>query len=53
MGGGNIIVAGATLFQDALVKNNVADSDSLYSLIYSGKGRMPGFGTECAPKVRA
>lgn len=51
VGGGNIIQAGATLFQADLVKNNAADSDALYKLIYSGKGRMPGFGQECAPKV--
>lgn len=51
MGGGNIIQGGATLFQADLVKNGAADSDSLYKLIYSGKGRMPGFGKECAPKV--
>lgn len=51
VGGGNIIQGGATLFQADLVKNGAAGSDSLYKLIYSGKGRMPGFGKECAPKV--
>jgi hypothetical protein len=51
VGGGNIIQSGATLFQEDLVKNGFADSDSLYKLIYSGKGRMPGFGADCAPKV--
>jgi cytochrome c6 len=50
--GGNIIQAGATLFQADLVKNNAADADSLYRLIYAGKGRMPGFGQECTPKVQ-
>lgn len=50
--GGNIIQAGATLFQADLVKNGFSDSESLYKLIYSGKGRMPGFGQDCAPKVK-
>lgn len=49
--GGNIVQAGATLFNADLVKNNVADNESIYKLIYEGKGRMPGFGQECAPKV--
>jgi hypothetical protein len=52
VGGGNIVQAGATLFPADLEKNGVADSSSLYQLIYAGKGRMPGFGQECAPKVR-
>jgi hypothetical protein len=51
VGGGNIIQSGATLFQEDLIKNGFADNDSLYSIIYSGKGRMPGFGADCAPKV--
>eukprot|EP00882_Tetradesmus_deserticola_P011036 GHRQ01011671.1.p1 GENE.GHRQ01011671.1~~GHRQ01011671.1.p1 ORF type:complete len:218 (+),score=67.69 GHRQ01011671.1:1582-2235(+) len=50
VGGGNIVQAGATLFQADLLKNGVADSASLYQLIYAGKGRMPGFGQDCAPK---
>lgn len=50
VGGGNIVQAGATLFQADLEKNAVADSASLYQLIYAGKGRMPGFGQDCAPK---
>jgi cytochrome c6 len=49
--GGNIIQANATLFQADLEKYGFADSDSLYKIIYSGKGRMPGFGTDCAPRV--
>lgn len=52
MNGGNIVQPGATLFSSDLQKNNVADAESLYSLIYSGKERMPGFGADCAPKVR-
>lgn len=26
---------------------------SMFNLIYRGKGKMPGYGVECAPKVRA
>lgn len=26
-------------------------SQSMFNLIYRGKGRMPGYGTDCAPKV--
>jgi len=25
---------------------------SMFNLIYKGKGKMPGYGVECAPKVR-
>eukprot|EP00775_Hariotina_reticulata_P012797 gene12797-12925_t len=49
--GGNIVQAGATLFTNDLQKNNVADADSLYQLIYQGQGRMPGFGQNCTPKA--
>jgi hypothetical protein len=49
--GGNIVQANATLFTNDLQRNGLADPDSLYQLMYSGKGRMPGFGKECAPRV--
>jgi len=51
IGGGNIQQPGSTLFTADLERNGVADSETLYSLIYSGKGRMPGFGKECTPRV--
>jgi cytochrome c6 len=44
------VAAGATLFTADLQRNGVGEPDSLYQLIYSGKGKMPGFGKECAPK---
>ena len=28
------------------------EPDALYNLIYKGKGKMPGYGKECAPRVR-
>ena len=28
------------------------DLQSLFNLIYFGKGRMPGYGQDCAPKGR-
>lgn len=49
--GSNIVQAGATLFTPDLIRNNAADGASLYKLIYEGKGKMPGFGQECAPRV--
>lgn len=49
-GGGNILQAGATLATADLERNGYGDAESLYALIYSGKGKMPGFGADCAPK---
>ncbi|GBF89429.1 cytochrome, chloroplastic [Raphidocelis subcapitata] len=50
MNGGNVLQAGATLFTEDLQRNGRADPEGLYQIVYSGKGKMPGFGTECAPK---
>eukprot|EP00198_Chlamydomonas_reinhardtii_P002783 XP_001692119.1 chloroplast cytochrome c [Chlamydomonas reinhardtii] len=50
MNGGNILAVGATLFSEDLQKNGVDSPEALYKIIYSGKGKMPGFGKECAPK---
>ncbi|GFR52489.1 hypothetical protein Agub_g15059 [Astrephomene gubernaculifera] len=33
-----------------LRKNGLDSSEALYRIIYSGKGKMPGFGKECAPR---
>jgi cytochrome c6 len=49
-GGGNVLQAGATLATADLERNGYADADALFALIYKGKGRMPGFGIDCAPK---
>lgn len=27
-------------------------SQALYNIIYNGKNKMPGFGTDCAPKLK-
>lgn len=48
-GGGNI-VGGSTLRLPELEQNGLSDPSALYKLLYEGKGRMPGFGAECAPK---
>lgn len=45
-----MLVAGATLFPADLAKNGVESPEALYKIIYSGKGKMPGYGLECAPK---
>ena len=50
-GGGNIVQAGASLQTGDLQKNGAASTDAIYKLIYSGKGKMPGYGKECTPRV--
>lgn len=50
-GGGNIVQAGASLQTSDLQKNGAATTDAIYKLIYSGKGKMPGYGKECTPRV--
>ncbi|PNH02347.1 Cytochrome c6, chloroplastic [Tetrabaena socialis] len=50
MNGGNVLAVGATLFQPDLAKNGVESPEALYDIIYKGKGKMPGYGTDCAPK---
>eukprot|EP00850_Spirogloea_muscicola_P011854 SM000075S21943 [mRNA] locus=s75:167568:169529:- [translate_table: standard] len=40
-GGGNILQSEATLTLGDLERNGVNSEDSVYSLIYSGRGRMP------------
>ena len=52
MGGGNVVQAGATLKEGDLQKNGVASVEAIYDLVYNGKGKMPGYGAGCAPKVR-
>jgi hypothetical protein len=51
MNGGNVLAAGATLFPEDLKRNGSADPESMFNLIYRGKGRMPGYGEGCTPKV--
>lgn len=50
VGGGNIIQPGATLTASDLQRNGVSAVDDIYKIVYSGKGRMPGFGEQCAPR---
>lgn len=52
LNGGNVLQPGATLFADDLERNGVSSPEALYQIIYSGKKKMPGFGKDCAPKVR-
>ena len=52
-GGGNVVQAGATLTTGDLQKNGMLDPEALYNLIYRGKGKMPGYGINCAPRVRS
>ena len=46
-----MVQAGATLKQADLQKNGVASVEALYDLVYNGKGKMPGYGAGCTPKV--
>lgn len=48
--GGNVVKRDATLFLSDLKRYGLDDPSELYSMIYSGKGSMPGFGEECQPK---
>ncbi len=52
MGGGNVVQAGATLKEADLQKNGAASVEAIYDLVYNGKGKMPGYGAGCTPKVR-
>lgn len=45
--------AGASLQTADLQKNGAASTDAIYKLIYSGKGKMPGYGKECTPRVES
>ncbi|KIZ03020.1 Cytochrome c6 [Monoraphidium neglectum] len=50
VGGGNVQQPGATLFTEDLQRNGRATPEGLYEIIYKGKGKMPGFGKDCAPR---
>ena len=50
MGGGNVVQAGATLSKGDLTRNGQLDPDAVYKTIYGGRGKMYGFGLNCAPK---
>lgn len=47
---GNVLQAGATLFPSDLERNGVNDAATIYNLIYSGKNKMPGYGSKCEPR---
>jgi cytochrome c6 len=42
----------ATLFKADLEKYGALTPDALYTIIYSGRGSMPGYGQGCEPKAR-
>jgi len=46
------VQSGATLRTGDLQKNGMLDPEALFNLIYKGKGKMPGYGINCAPRVR-
>ena len=47
-----MVQAGATLKQADLQKNGVPSVEAIYDLVYNGKGKMPGYGAGCTPKVQ-
>lgn len=49
-GGGNVVSPGNTLSEADLSRNGMLSSEKLFEVIYSGKGKMPGYGINCAPK---
>lgn len=42
---------GATLSLQDMNRNGLLDVDAVYKVVYSGKGKMYGFGEGCTPKV--
>jgi cytochrome c6 len=52
IGGGNVVQAGKTLFTGDLERNGAGTPEAIYDLVYGGKGKMPGYGTSCQPRVR-
>ena len=51
-GGGNVVAPGATLLAPDLTAAGLDSPEAVFKLVYGGRGRMPGYGTDCAPKVR-
>ena len=42
----------ATLKLADLQRYGLTEPEAVYDVIYNGRGRMPGYGLECAPKLR-
>ena len=49
-GGGNVVSPGNTLFEADLSRNGLVTPEKVFEVVYSGKGKMPGYGAGCAPK---
>lgn len=49
-GGGNVVDGAQTLRAPDLARNGLTDEEALYQIVYSGKRKMPGYGTDCAPR---
>lgn len=45
-----MVQAGATLSKGDLTRNGMLDTQAVYDVIYSGRGKMYGFGEGCTPK---
>jgi cytochrome c6 len=51
VGGGNVVQPGATLSLRDLKRNGIESIEEIYDLVYRGKGKMPGYGVACTPRV--
>ena len=50
-GGGNVVDGGQTLRASDLERNGLLnDEAALSTVVRLGKGKMPGYGEECAPR---
>ncbi len=46
-----MVQGGASLSTGDLRRNGLLDAQSIYDLTYHGRGKMPGYGKDCAPRV--
>lgn len=47
-----MVQGGASLSTGDMRRNGVLDAQAIYDLTYGGRGKMPGYGKDCAPRVR-
>ena len=46
-----MVQAGKSLQHPDLERNGAGSVAEIYDLVYNGKGKMPGYGTGCTPRV--
>jgi len=45
-----VVQGGASLSTGDMRRNGVLDAQAIYDLTYGGRGKMPGYGKDCAPR---